>query len=175
MKKYFACFCIAFIIIICGVCMGGCNNGFKLVKSISLTTNGETKKFNSSTKPNFSITWYSAAEITEDEYNKAPTDRKLSTGNDKLEKLSSVTINEAIKAAKNATHYELVEEKLKGYWYKSYFDFYGSKKYHYFKGSYNYTYFDFVYAKVKNDTTIAIRTSSTETTYTVTSYNIVKF
>lgn len=152
--------------------MVGCNNGFELVKSVSITTNGETKKFSSSTVPKFSFT--SSNVITVEEYDDAPSNRKSYDVSSELKKLSKTTIDDAIKAAKYSTHYEVVEKELQGYWYSYNFNI-ENKKYYYFKCSYIKTYFDFVYVKVKNDTTIVIKSGSTETTYTVTSYNIVKF
>lgn len=174
MKKFLSIIILALTVFICCVGTVGCNSGFKLVKSVTITTNGETKTFNSSTKPKFSLIWY-GSEITEEEFNDAPIDRKIYSNNNINENLSKITVNDAIKAAKNATHYEVVEKHLQGYWYSYKFHYYGDKKYHYFKANYKYTYFDFVYAKVKNDTTITIREGDTETTFTVSSYKLVEF
>lgn len=172
MKKLFASIILTLTVIFCCVGMVGCNNGFQLVKSISITTSGETKSFSSSSEPQISYAYTNA--ITEEEYNNAPKERRLYYGTE-TKKASKITVEDAIKAAKNSTRYKVVEEQLKGFWYYSHFDFYGSKKYYYNKSKYEYTYFNFVYVKVKNDTTIVIRKGDTETTYTVTRYNIVKF
>lgn len=172
MKKLFASIILTLTVIFCCVGMVGCNNGFKLVKSVSITTNGETKRFNSSTEPLFSLT--SNNIITVEEYDEAPSDRKNYNISSELKELSKITINDAIKAAKNSTHYEVKEEELEGYWYSYTFNW-ENKQYYYFKCSYIKTYFDFVYVKVKNDTTVVIKKGNTETTYIVTSYNIIKF
>ena len=171
MKKYLLSIVLAFTIIFSCIGMVGCNNGFELVKSISITTNGEVKKFSSSSTPYVSL--INDKYISAEEFNNAPEDRKYINGI-KLNELSKITIDEAIKAAKNSTHYEIVEKELEGYWYsKNSYTPNGNIYYHRYE--YENTYCNFVYVKVKNDTTIVIKSGSTETTYTVTSYSIVKF
>ena len=170
-KRIFSIVLILILFIYC-FAVAGCNNGFELVKSITITTNGETKRFGSSVEPDFYYT--SSNIINEEDYNNAPIERKLASGTEKIKKASNITVEEAFKLSKNSTRYEVVEEQLEGFWYKMNFNIY-TKKYNYLKLRYGYTYFNFVYAKIKNDTTIAIRQKNVETTYSVTSYSIVKF
>ena len=153
--------------------ISGCSNdGFELVKSVSITTNGEEKTFKSTTTPQVSFT--NDKYIAYDEFYAAPENRKLYGTGVNVNELSKITISDAIKAAKNATYYEIVEKELDGYWYHKYSHTIHGNVY-YVKYEYEKTYCTFVYVKVKNDSTIVIKRGSAETTYTVSSYSIVKF
>lgn len=91
--------------------ISGCSNdGFELVKSVSITTNGEEKTFKSTTTPQVSFT--NDKYISYDEFYAAPENRKLYGTGVNVNELSKITISDAIKAAKNATYYEIVEKSL---------------------------------------------------------------
>ena len=149
------------------------NSGFTLVKSVSITTSGEKLSFNSTTTPQTLFTF--DCTISQSEFIAAPENRKFyDTYNLNFKILSKITINDAIKAAKHSTHYEVVEKELEGYWYCEY-PYTQGTVYNYVKYKYETTYCNFVYVKVKNDTTLVIKSGSDETTYTVSSYRIEEF
>lgn len=177
MKKLFSLFFTCILIVTSLLCLASCSNDeFSLVKSITITTNGEEKTFSSSSRPIVEMA-DSYSYITKSEFENAPDDRKyygvdgFNTNN-----FTKITINDAIKEADGSTYYRVVEEELEGsyYWQYSYTT---NGNVYYTKWTYSYTYCKFVYAKVKDDTTIVIRSGQvmSETTYTVTSYKITKF
>lgn len=168
MKKTFIVILVFLQFIACSFCFIGCNNSFKLVKSIKITTNGAEKTFSSSTKPE--VVFIGSIPITEDEFDNAPNNRKYVN----YAALSKISINEAIKSAKNSTSYEIVESELEGYYYFACWDQLVGH-FLYSKRKYEKTRFHFVYVKVKNDTTVVIKRDSTETTYSVTSCSITYF
>lgn len=152
------------------------NSGFTLVKSVSITTNGEKLTFKSTTTPQVSF-GFNYSLISQSEFIAAPENRKFyGADNSDFNALSKITINDAIKASKHSTHYEVVEKDLEGYWYHEYsYTSQGNVYYEYEKYKYEKTYCNFVYVKVKNDTTLVIKSGNGETTYTVSSYRIKEF
>lgn len=152
--------------------ISGCNNeGFELVKSVSITTSGEEKVFNSTTTPQ--VLFEIPIDISYGEFNAASDNRKFyGVQGWEPNALSKITIKDAISAAKNSTHYEVVEKDLEGYWYRA-FSYTTHGKVYYSKYKYKKTLCNFVYVKVKDDTTLVIRNGDGDTTYTVSSYRIV--
>ncbi len=173
MKKIGTLVLTILLIIVSTVSVSGCsdNDGFHVVKSVTFTTNGEEKKFSSSQSPSFKME--NDDYITAHEFNNAPNDRKIYEAFYDLD--SRYSVNDAIKAAKNATYYEVYEKELAGIWYITYSWTNGVGNTYYKKGTYKNTYFNFVYVKVKNDTTLVIKSGNAETTYTVSSYRITEF
>ncbi len=154
------------------------NDGFEVVKSITFVSDGERASFRSSAYAE--IKCNNAIEITEKEFLAMPKERRfiLSTSvssgafnsQQEILSVSKITIEDAIKRADGATYYEEVEEDLQGY-------IYTQERGGYYKKEYQLTYFNFVYVKVKSDTTLVIRKGkeTVETTYIVTSYSISRF
>lgn len=174
MKRLFITILVFFQFIICTLGFIGCdNNNFKLVKSITITTNGSEKTFSSSTKPDV-IFKENYRYITKNEFNNAPNSRKYYNDEFKEAVFSKISISDAIKSAKNSTSYEIVESELIGFYYWAYWHT-PSGNIYYTKREYEKTSFIFVYVKIKNNTTVVIKRASTETTYTVTSYSITYF
>ena len=176
MKKFGTLVLTIILLVISTLSLCSCSNdGFKLVKSVSITTNGEERTFKSTTSPQVSFaTITNDSYISSYEFNSAPENRKFYGTDVSFNALSKITINDAIKAAKNSTHYEVVEKELKGYWYHTY-SYAAHGNVYYVKYKYEKAYCNFVYVKVKSDSTIVIKRGSTETTYTVSSYSIVEF
>lgn len=147
----------------------GCSNQkYEYVHSVTITTNGENKTFSSSRSHYFGA----PIEITEEEYQKNRSGRDLDVGDDdKIQILTFETIN---KTNKGATSYSYSEPLMNGFWYYRVTPSYLQTKLRYMKKPYIKTNYSFVYVKVINDTTICIKTSKNETTYTVTSYSIKK-
>ena len=182
MKKLFI-ITLAFLqLTLCGFLFTGCSGGgFKLVKSIIITTDGYYKIFNSSTKGEAQ---FKSTSITKEEFDNAPDDRKYYKdifvyGKNGFVKGSKIPVESVIKSAKNKTIYEVVENELKGLYYEVVILNYGVKDLEeetdYTKYEYEKTTFNFVYVKIKNDTTLVIRSDNAETTYTVTIYSITEF
>lgn len=185
MKKLFV-VTLAFLqLALCGFLFTGCNGGgFKVVKSITITTGGYYTGFESSTKGEAQ---FKSTSITKEEFDNAPDDRKYYkdynkynySGFNKKKVVSKISIESAIKSANNKTIYEVVENELKGSYYEVVILNYGVKDLEeeigYTKYEYEKTTFNFVYVKIKNDTTLVIRSDNAETTYTVTSYSITEF
>lgn len=176
MKKFFFLLFTCIIIVASSLCLSSCSNdGFSLVKSITITTSGEEKTFSSYTQPIVKMA-DSYSYITKSEFEKAPDDRKYYRVNGfDSNSLTKITIDDAIKEAGGSTYYSVVEDDLEGsyYWQYSYTE---NGNVYYTKWTYSSTYCKFVYVNVKDDTTIVIRsTQVSETTYTVTSYRITKF
>ena len=147
-----------------------CNNdGWELVSSITITTDGKTKTFKSQIVHSFGEPDF----ITEEEYEQASSNRKLSdyTLGIPSEGGKYKSFAEIEKISNGSTQYSYKEENLKGDWY--YYTYtYPSSKREYLKKTYIHTSYYLVYVKVVNDSTIKIKTHSGETTYTVTSYSI---
>lgn len=174
MKKLFITILALLQFTMLSFCFVGCNNNnFQLVKSITITTNGTQKTFSSSTKPDV-VFKENYTYITEEEFNNAPDNRKYYNDEFNNAVFSKISIADAIKSAKKSTSYEIVENELKGFYYWAYWYTPGGNIY-YTKREYEKTSFRFVYAKVKNDTTIVIKRANSETTYIVTSYDIKYF
>lgn len=182
MKKLFV-VTLAFLqLTLCGVLFTGCSDGgFKLVKSIKITTGGYYRGFESSTKGEAK---FKSTSITKEEFDNAPDDRKyykdiLVYGKNGFVKGSKIPVESVIKSANNKTIYEVVEDELKGSYYEENILYYESEgiagKIAYTKYEYEKTTFNFVYVKIKNDTTLVIRSDNAETTYIVTSYSITEF
>lgn len=174
MRKIYIFVLIVFLLIINVFCLIRCNNSeFKIVRSITITTNGEEKKFSSSSigdivfKENYRY-------IEKNEFDNAPDNRKYYNDEFNTEIVSGISIKNAIRLAKGSTRYEEVEDELKGFYYYSYWYSPGGRIY-YTKWEYEKTIFNFVYVKIVNDTTIKIKDMKGETTYTVSSYRIVNF
>ena len=175
MKKTFTAILVLLQILTCTFSFIGCsdNNNFKLVKSIKIVTNGTEKKFSSSTKPDV-IFKENYHYISQDEFARAPTNRKYYNDEFNSSSFSKISIDDAIKSAKNSTIYEIVESELQGFYYWCYWFETGGNIY-YTKREYEVTRFQFVYVCIKNDTTVIIKHGSNETTYTVTSYTVNYF
>ena len=180
MKKLFV-VTLAFLqLALCGFLFTGCNGGgFKVVKSITITTGGYYTGFESSTKGEVQ---FKSTSITKEEFDNAPDDRKFVDAKNEFVKgsiKSKISIESAIKSANNKTIYEVVEDELKGSYYQFNSAYSGLEgiagKIAYTKYEYEKTTFNFVYVKIKNDTTLVIRSDNAETTYTVTSYSITEF
>ena len=171
MKKIISCFLCFVIIVLSIFSLGACKNDeWELVSSITITTDGKTKTFKSQIVHSFGEPDF----ITEEEYEQASPNRKLSdyTLNipNKDGKYKSFT--EIEKISNGATEYSYTEENLKGDWYYYVNRYPGLPITEYLKKPYLYTSYYLVYIKVVNDNTIRIKTHSSETTYTVTSYSI---
>lgn len=145
---------------------------FELVKSITITTDGESKTFSSSTKPQIKLS--DGEYIDLNEFADSPSDRQYFGFDFDLYKRSGLTISNAIKEANGETHYEIVESLMEGYWYQTY-SYTSTGNRYYKKYKYIKTYCDFVYVNKKNDTTITIKSGNIEATYSVTSYSIKYF
>lgn len=158
---------IACLILFQAVLLGACtNNGWKLVSSITITTSGTTKTFSSGISNHFGA----SMEVTQEEYSKNKTGRDLDSYDDKSVKRMS--ISEVSKKTKGGTSYSYCETLLKGYWYYRVFRPDATQKLWYMKKPYTRTAYSLVYVKIINNSTIKIKTSKGETTYTVTSYSI---
>lgn len=168
-KTFFCCLSCILSIILILCCFPCCaNKKYEHVSSITITTNGETKTFSSSRSNQFGA----PIEVTEEEYIENHTGRDLGNVDDKkIKTLSFETIN---KKHKGTTSYFYSEPLLEGYWYNRVVRYEFSIKIFYWKKPYIKTNFSFVYVKIINDTTVRIKTSKNETTYTVTSYSIRK-
>ena len=146
------------------------NDGWELVSSITITTDGKTKTFKSQIVHGFGEPDF----ITEEEYEQASSNRKLSDYTLDIPsnggKYKSFT--EIEKISNGATQYSYQEENLKGDWYYYIYIYPNSLKKEYLKKPYIDTSYYLVYVKVVNDSTIKIKTDRGETTYTVTSYSI---
>ncbi len=190
MKKICKVFALTVVFILCCFCPTGCSDGFRMVKSVTITTGGETKNFSTSMSPIVEMGNVSVYDLIEDptaedeeEFANAPEERKFydvagekkkEMTNQTTSKLSKISFKEAVKAAKGDIHYEIVEPELEGYYYiKTRYTPNGNT--YYFKTKYVKTSFNFVYVKIKNNTTIVIKAAyHGETTYQVTSYKIIK-
>ena len=187
MKKFGSVFALAIVLALCCFVPTGCSNGFKMVKSITITTGGETKTFSTTTSPLLDFTDLATYALIsdpnaaeEENYAAAPENRKYYdiAGGERKEMTtptgsaaSKISFNDAAKAAKGDTHYEIVEPHLKGdYYFKSRYTPTGNT--YYSKMTYIKTYFNFTYVNIKSDTTIVIKSDNSETTYQVTSYKI---
>ncbi len=171
MKRILILVMVSFQSIVCFFCFTGCNNNFKLVKSITITTNGESQTFSSSTKPEV-VFKENYRYIEKREFDLAPQERKYY--NDEFDVSSKISLDDAIKSAKQSTYYAVVENELKGFYYWAY-QYTSNGNIYYTKREYEKTECRFVYIKIKNDTTIVIKNASNETTYTVTSYRVTYF
>ena len=146
------------------------NDGWELVSSITIATDGKTKTFTSKTVHSFGEPDF----ITEEEYEQASSNRKLSdyaldipSEGGKYKSFAEIE-----KISNGATQYSYKEENLKGDWYYYIYRYPNSSKREYLKKPYIQTSYYLVYVKVVNDSTIKIKTNQGETTYTVTSYTI---
>ena len=175
MKKLFVIILVFLQLTIFSVCFVGCNNNnsFKLVKSITITTSGEEKTYSSSTVPNV-VFKENYKYITKQEFDNAPDNRKYFNDEFNNALFSKISITDAIKAAKNSTSYEIVENELKGFYYWAYW-YTPNGNIYYTKREYEKTSFHFIYVEIKNDTTVVIKRGNSETTYTVTSYSVKYF
>ena len=183
MKKIFKTLSVIFVLLFVCLCLTSCSDDFEMVKSITIVTGGETKTFKTTTTPVVELSdaiYYDPVE-GKAVFDAAPENRKLYNVVDEgkpltiddINKMSKISFADAIKSAKGSTHYETVEPALKGYYYEM--SRYAPNGYTYYtRMSYIKTYFNFVYVKIKNDTTIVIKSGNNETTYQVTSYKIEK-
>ena len=187
MKKFGSVFALAIVLALCCFVPTGCSNGFKMVKSITITTGGETKTFGTTTSPILDFTDLVVYDLIENPYADeekdfaaAPEERKFYdiAGGERKQmttefqsKMSTISFDDAVKAAKGDTYYEIVEPELEGYYYfKSRYTPTGNT--YYSKMKYIKTHFNFTYVNIKSDTTIVIKSGKSETTYQVTSYKI---
>lgn len=187
MKKICRVFALAVVFILYCFYLTGCSDGFRMVKSITITTGGETKKFGTTTSPIVDIenpVVYKLVENPnakdEEEFSAAPEERKfynVAGGKQRIltdavaSQMSKISFEDAVKVAKGATYFETIEPELEGYYYfKERYTPNGNT--YYCKMKYVKTHFNFTYVKVKNDTTIIIKVGKGETVYQVTSYKI---
>lgn len=187
MKKISKVFVMVFVLALSCFVPTGCSNDFKMVKSITITTGGETKTFGTTMSPIVDIENAVVYECIEDpnakdeeEFAAAPEERKfynVAGGKQRIltdavaSQMSKISFEDAVKAANGATYYEIVEPELEGYYYfKERYTPNGNT--YYGKMKYVKTHFNFTYVKVKNDTTIIIKVGKGETVYQVTSYKI---
>lgn len=183
MKRIYKTLSVIVVLLLVCLCLTSCSDDFEMVKSISIVTGGETKTFRTTTTPVVELSdaiYYDPAE-GKALFDAAPENRKLYNVVDEgkpltiddINKMSKISFADAVKSAKGSTHYETVEPALKGYYYEM--SRYAPNGYTYYtRMSYIKTYFNFVYVKIKNDTTIVIKSGNNETTYQVTSYKIEK-
>lgn len=165
MKKFTLYFLVIIIIAFQSFLFIGCSDDFKPILKMTIITDGVEKNFSSSRSNSYG----EPKSITSDEYD---SNRELDE-NELLK--STLTLLQAYKKIeKGDFSYKYREPKLKGYWfYIAYDPLWTSAQY--FKREYSYTVYSFTYAKVVNDTTIKIKTSKGETTYTVSSYTVKWF
>lgn len=146
------------------------NDGWELVSSITITTDGKTKTFRSQIVHDFN----EPSSITKEEYEQIPLNIKLSDFSFDFpnEKSKCKSFAEIAKISKGSTTYSYKENNFEGEWYYWTSRYETPYKREYYKKRYvNSTYY-LVYVKVVNDSTIKIKTNQGETTYTVTSYTI---
>ena len=170
MKKFIS-FSIV-ILLLCSVMTvhTGCSNGYKAVNSVTFITNGVEKTCRSYKTNKFGH----QLETTVEEYNEKYKTRHI----DVADSILTPSLETILKKANGKTTYRYVEEKLDGYWYWNTFNINGglnSGTRYYWKKRYYETNYYFVYVKVVDNTTLKIKDSKGETTYTVSSYRITDF
>ena len=144
--------------------------GWQLVSSITINVGGVEKSFISEQVNCF----YEHCKISGDEFYNNHAGRNLDYKNDIGKALSIIEVSEL---TNGATSYSYGEPKLEGYWYHIH------KRNEtptlivsdYCKVVYKETTYTLIYIKIVNDTTIKIKTSDGETTYTVMSYSAKHF
>ena len=145
-------------------------SGWQLVSGITINVCGVEKSFTSE-KSNY---FDEHCKISADEFYNNHMGRNLDYKNDDDKILTIVEISEL---TNGATSFSYNEQKLEGYWYHIH------KRNEtptlivsdYCKVVYKETTYTLVYIKIVNDTTIRIKTSDGETTYTVISYSVKYF
>ena len=164
-KKKIVCFFIVFVVLIQGLFFSSCSNGWELVSSITITTNGETKTFSSGCSDEFGM----PIDITKEEYTKNRKNRDLDKDDNRY--IKKLSISKVADIIDGGTSYSYQEKEMKGYWYYMWYGW-SSGNVFYAKKPYIETIYTLTYVKILNDTTIKIKSSKGETTYTVTSYSI---
>lgn len=170
MKKFIPIFIVVLLLCFVMFYYTGCSIGYKAVQSVTFTTNGVNKTCRSGKTNVFGH----QLNITEEEYNEKSKNRYTGV----IDSIQTPSLETILKKANGKTTYKYVEEKLEGYWYWTTFNTNGGLNTgtrYYWKKQYYETNYYFVYVKVVNDTTLKIKDSKGETTYTVSNYRITYF